>query len=62
MDIRRMSQGASADSSAEEKLLKQLQLFHRNGSVLKSDVNAIKSNHIELEYKTLLVDAEREIR
>jgi hypothetical protein len=32
---------ASADSSAEEKLLKQLQLFHRNGSVLKSDVNTI---------------------
>jgi hypothetical protein len=42
MDIRRMSQGASADSSAEEKLLKQLQLFHKNGNVLKSDVNAIK--------------------
>lgn len=50
---------ASADCSAQEKLLKQLQLFHRNGSVLKSDVNAIDWKHIELEYKTLLVDAER---
>jgi len=32
---------SSADSSAQEKLLKQLELFHRDGSVLKSDVNAI---------------------